>query len=322
MNNKLFFTGGSGFVGQGTIPMLVEAGYEVYGLARSPNSAAMVGQVGATPVLDDLTKLSNNATKALRYCDTVIHSAAHMEMDYDYEKAYAINVEATKNLLQLAKENGVKRFIYISAAPVAPGSPIVNLTEEQAKKGLPIHVYPKTKAIAEKAVLAENTPEFSTLSLRPPAIWGKNNPHMEEVFDRIKAGQWMWIGGGRQILSTIHVENLASAMIAAIKSDKSGEAYFVTDGDRRSMRTTFEALIKAHGYPPEDKEFPLGVASFMGSFFHGIWKLFGLKSQPPIPALAIRLMGREFSVSDEKARRELNYQNVINFEEGIRKLQT
>lgn len=317
MNKRVFFTGGSGFVGQGSIPKLIEAGYEIYALARSSTSAALVGQVGAIPIQDDLTNLSQNTADALKKCDIVIHSAAYMAMDYDYKKAYQLNVQATERLLQLAKENGVKHFIFISAAPVVPGSPIINLQEKDAKDGLPIHVYPKTKAIAEQKVLQANSTHFRTIALRPPAIWGKGNHHMEEVFDRVKSGKWMWIGGGKQVLSTIHVENLAAAMIAAIKSDKGGAAYFVTDGDSRSMRTTFEAVIKAHGLDGGDKEFPLGVASTVGNLFHNIWTLFNLKSQPPIPALVIRLMAKEFSVNDEKARKELGYKNAISFEEGI-----
>lgn len=317
MNKRIFFTGGSGFVGQGSIPKLIKAGYEVYALARSSTSAALIGLVGAIPVQDDLTNLSTATADALKKCDIVIHSAAYMAMDYDYDTAYQINVQATENLLQLAKENNVKHFIFISAAPVVPGSPIVKLKEKDAKDGLPIHAYPKTKAIAEQKVLQANAKNFRTISLRPPLIWGKGNHHMEEVFDRVKADKWMWIGGGKQILSTIHVENLATAIIAAIESDKGGQAYFVTDGDNRTMRTTLEAIIKAHGLDGSNKEFPLSFADALGNLFHHIWTLFNLKSQPPIPALVIRLMAKEFSVDDSKARKELSYKNAISFDEGI-----
>ena len=182
-------------------------------------------------------------------------------------------------------------------------------------------MYPKTKAIAEKAVLEANSINFTTISLRPPAIWGPNNHHMDEVFDRVKKGQWRWIGGSHQILSTVHIDNLSSAVIAATKNGNGGEAYFITDGDRRSMRTSFSAIFKAYGLEAGEKEIPLGVASFLANIFEFIWQTFGIKSRPPIPPLAIRLMAREFSVVDAKAREELNYKNVITFEEGIKALQ-
>lgn len=319
---KIFFTGGSGFVGQNMIPILIKAGHQVLGIARSTASAEKIKKVGGIPIMDDLTNLSHNTIKALKKCDYVVHSAAYMDFNYDKEKFYSINVEATRELLELAQKNGIQRFIYISAAPVIGGSPVKNVTEESADKSMPAALYPKTKAIAEKAVLAANTTNFTTISLRPPAIWGPNNHHYEEIIDRVKAGQWAWIGGGHQILSTVHINNLSAAVITALENGRGGEAYFITDGDRRSMRTTFSAIIKSFGLEPGKREIPLGIASFLANTFDVIWKLFGWKSRPPVPPLAIRLMAKEFSVSDAKARKELGYQNVISFEEGIQQLAT
>jgi len=113
---KIFFTGGSGFVGQNMIPELTQAGHEVLGLTRSAKAAEKVKSVGALPIMDDLTNLSHNTVEALKKCEILIHSAAFMDFTYETKKFYAINVEATNKLLQLAKDNGIKRFIYISAA--------------------------------------------------------------------------------------------------------------------------------------------------------------------------------------------------------------
>ena len=317
---NIFVTGGSGFVGQNVIPELIKKGYFVYALTRSEQSAEKVKKAGAQPVMDDLVALSENTKQALGQCETVLHIAALMDFTYDPKPFYAINVEATKQLLNMAQQAGVQKFVYISAAPVVPGSPIVDMSEEQAGKGLPRALYPRTKAIAEKMVLSANSPGFRTMSLRPPAIWGPDNHHYEMLFDRVKKGQWRWIGGSHQVLSTIHVKNLASAIFSALQSDVGGEAFFVTDGDRRSMRTTFSALIKAHQLEPGDKEMPRGVAVIMAHLFGGIWKNLGLKSRPPVTPLMIRLMATEFSVSDRKARKMLGYSNAISFEEGIREL--
>lgn len=317
---KVFITGGSGFVGQNIIPELIKVGHEVLALTRSNSAAQKVKKIGATPVMDDLVHLSDTTANALKVCEVVIHSAAYMDFNYEKEKFYTINVAATEKLLQLAEANGIKRFIYISAAPVIGGSPVLNVTEATADKTMPKELYPKTKAIAEKAVLAANHANFTTISLRPPAIWGPNNHHYSEILDRVKAGQWAWIGGGHQILSTVHIKNLSAAVLTAFNKGKGGEAYFITDGDRRSMRTTFSAIIKAFGLEPGDREIPLGIASVLANVGAFTWKLLGLKSRPPVPPLMIRLMAKEFSVSDSKARKELGYKNVISFEEGIKTL--
>lgn len=317
---KIFLTGGSGFVGQSIIPILIENGFKIFALTRSQKSADKVKSIGAIPIMDDLTSLSKNTENVLKECDYVLHSAAHMDLTYDKEPFYRINVDATKDLLRKSMDNGIKKFIYISAAPVVPGSPIINLAEKDAGNSLPNALYPKTKAIAEKAVLAANSNSFKTIALRPPAIWGPNNHHYQDLMANVTNGKWKWIGGGHQILSTIHVKNLASVIISAFQSEKGGEAYFVTDGDRRSMRETFTAILNAEGLDPGEKELPRGVAVFFAHLFGGIWKLLGLKSRPPVMPLMIRLMGTEFSVSDQKARTELGYKNAIDFQQGVKEL--
>lgn len=317
---KVFFTGGSGFVGQNVIPILISSGFDVYAIARSDKSAKFVKKLGAKPIRDDLTALSETTNKALKQCEYVLHSAAHMDFTYDPEPFMKLNVEATQNLLQLSKEAGISKFIYISAAPVVPGSPIINLAENKAIKGLPKALYPRTKAIAEQKVLEANSKDFMTLSLRPPAIWGPNNHHFEDLLQNVKNGKWRWIGGGEQILSTIHVKNLANAIIAAFNSSKGGEAYFVTDGERRSMKSFFKDMLEAQGLNPGDKILPLWIASSAANMAEIIWKTLNLKSRPPVAPLMIRLMGKEFSISDEKARKELGYKNAISIDEGIEEL--
>ncbi|MEL6191928.1 MAG: NAD-dependent epimerase/dehydratase family protein [Bacteroidota bacterium] len=317
---NVFVTGGSGFVGQNIIPVLIENGYTVYALARSESSANKVSRIGAIPIFDDLTDLGSNTLKALASCEFVLHSAAHMDFTYDPTPFYAINVMATRNLLEMAKQQRVKHFVYISAAPVVPGSPIINLTEDQAKEGLPKALYPKTKAIAEKAVLAANDTQMRTLSLRPPAIWGPDNHHYKEIFSRVKKGQWRWIGGGTHILSTIHVKNLANAVLAAFNSSQGGKAYFVTDGDQRPIKKTFSSILQAYGLEAGDKSLPRPVAVIASHIIGRIWKTFQINGRPPVAPIMIRLMGTEFSVSDAKARLELGYKNALSFEEGITNL--
>ncbi|MDW3191469.1 MAG: NAD-dependent epimerase/dehydratase family protein [Cytophagales bacterium] len=317
---NIFLTGGSGFVGQHVIRYLKQQGHDIQALVRSETAAIKVKKLGVAPILDALTSPGDHTERALANCEAVVHIAAHMDFTYDPTPFYQVNVEATKQLIDLSKKAGVKHFVYISAAPVVPGSPVINLTEDEATNALPKSLYPKTKAIAERAVLAANSTGFRTISLRPPAVWGPQNHHYEMLFDNVKNGKWRWIGGSQQVLSTIHVKNLAGAIESALQSNIGGEAFFVTDEDNRPMRITFQSILEAYDLEPGEKELPRGIAVFMAHLFGGLWKLLKLKSRPPVAPLMIRLMATEFSVSDEKAHRLLGYRPVISFEEGIREL--
>ena len=79
MSSAMFVTGGSGFLGQRLIAMLVEAGHEVRALARSSTAAEAVQRVGATAVRGDLE--SHDSLKSgMAGCQIVYHSAAKAEV--------------------------------------------------------------------------------------------------------------------------------------------------------------------------------------------------------------------------------------------------
>jgi len=66
---KIFVTGGSGFVGQNIIPILIANGYEVQALARSNKSIKLVSKLGAKPIKDDLNDLSDPTKESLKRSD-------------------------------------------------------------------------------------------------------------------------------------------------------------------------------------------------------------------------------------------------------------
>lgn len=317
MHKRIFLTGGSGFVGQYLIPAFLQAGYEVLALTRSERSAKKVETLGAQAVFDDLTSLSENTAMALAQCSVVVHSAAHMDFTYDKEPYYAINVEATKQLVRMAKAAGVARFIYISAVPVVADIPMYQLREEQASSDLPKGLYPSTKALGERVVLAANAPDFVTLSLRPPFVWGRNNPHFQEIIEAVENRQWVWVGGGRHVMSTIHVRNLTEAILASLERGRGGEAYFVTDGEFMNIRSFFKGLLAQQGVSAKGPSIPLWLAWISAHLIGGFWKRMGWKSRPPLNPVMIRMMGRELSVVDAKARKELGYRNVLSMEQGL-----
>lgn len=319
MTNTIFLTGGSGFVGLKLIAHLTKCGHEVYALARSSHALAKVETAGAKGILGDLGDLKK-ARSVLNRCQIVIHSAAYMDFTYDYARFYEVNVQGTENLVAAARQAGVKRFIYISAASVINGRSIHNVDEAYQPRRLPQDDYSKTKAIAERLVLAANNPEFEVIALRPPAIWGPHNPHHEEMHTRAKQGNWIWIGGGNHVLSSIHVDNLAAAVESAMQNGQSGQFYYVTDGEQRSIKSFFTDLLKAEGIEPGDRSMPRRLVLALAYVIEFFWKLLRLKTRPPLAPIMVYLMGTEFSVIDQKARTELGYRNAISIDEGLRQM--
>lgn len=321
---KVFVTGGSGFLGRYVINGLVARGHEVVALARSSRAEAAVRALGAEPYAGDLAAMPKLAGM-LQSCDAVIHGAALFVMwapAKDFEKA---NVAATDHLLREAAAAGIKSFVQIGAGAVVMGSPkdMVGVTESATGLTFPKWApYIASKARAEKLVLAANTPAMRTSVIRPPMIWGAGMPTLDHMVANVEAGQFRWPGSGEQKMSTAHAANVAEAAILAMENAPGGKAYFVSDGEDRSLKEVVGTLLATRGVDPGKRSAPLAVARIMARAMEFIWSTFSLRGEPPLTLQMLRLVGSTFTINDGLARRELKYRPVITWRQGIEQMKS
>lgn len=107
--------------------------------------------------------------------DVVLHCAAlvHQKVEHPYTKYYEVNVEYPLKLAKLAKENGVKQFVFISTIAVY-GEDEEKLDENTVCN--PITPYGKSKLEAEKELLKLSDDSFVVSIIRPPMVYGKDAP--------------------------------------------------------------------------------------------------------------------------------------------------
>ena len=90
---KAFVTGGSGFIGRKIILRLLERGYQVTTLVRSPEKAADLAAIGADIVYGDVTEMAS-LRAGMRGCDVVFHTAGYVDTgDPDQELMETVNVD-------------------------------------------------------------------------------------------------------------------------------------------------------------------------------------------------------------------------------------
>jgi len=317
---KAFITGGSGFVGQNLIPMLVADGYEVVALARSENAVTTVENLGAKAIKGDLNN-KNAIVEGLQYCDTVFHLAAIVDFSKTEKELRVLHVDATMLMLTEAKKAGVSSFVYLGAASVIMnGKPICGADESFVSNNI-MDGYSKTKLEAEQFVIQANQPGFKTISLRPSLIWGKGEPHILPILiDAINKGMLQFIGGGRHKFITCHVKNVCHALLLADKAQQGGNAYFITDGEPLTFKDFVQRYVGTQGVTAPDKEVSLRMAWIVAYVMEFVWKIGRLQGQPPLTKAVVYATGIELTVSDNKARRELGYKTIISFEEGFEEM--
>jgi nucleoside-diphosphate-sugar epimerase len=319
---RAFITGGSGFLGRRLIPTLREQGHWVRALGRSEAARKVVREAGAEPCEGDLSDVEA-LKRGMEGCDVVIHAAASLKQWGPRAEFFEANVRGTENVLQAARAAGVKRFVHVGTeAAFVDGTPMVNMDETRPLPAKPIGNYASTKNEAERLVLSVNSPELATLVVRPRFIWGKDDTSVLPILvDAVKSGRFRWVDGGKFNTSTCHVANCVEGTLLAAEKGRGGEAYFLTDGAPINFREFITAMLKTQGVDPGNKTIPFGLAMTLASVSEALWNFFRLPGNPLITRQELLLAGREVTVSDAKARRELGYEGRMTREAGLREME-
>ena len=316
-----FVTGGSGFIGGRLIERLTASGARVRALARSDESAAAVEARGAEAVRGDLADRAAIAAGASD-CTTAFHLAAHLGTWGRREDFIRDNVAGTENALAACREAGVARFVHCSTeAALIAGRPLQMVDETAPLRPDSKALYCSTKALAERAVHAAAARGFGTVVLRPRFVWGRGDTTLlPSITAMVERGKFAWIGGGRQLTDTTHVDNVVEGLLAGAAHGRPGEAYFVTDGDRVVFRDFVSALLETQGVEPPSRSVPAWLAGGAAVAGEAAWKLLPLGGEPPLTRFAVWVSSQECTIDISKARSELSYEPPKSRAAGLAEL--
>ncbi len=231
---KVFITGGAGYVGAVLVPKMLDAGYEVtvidlmiYGEDVLPNHEKLTKIKGDIRDIDLLRK-------SIPGHDAVIHLACisndpSFELNPDLGKS--INLDPFEPMVQISKENGVKRFIYASSSSVYGIKEEPNVTEDMEL--LPLTDYSKYKAECEKILTKYDSDEFVTVTVRPSTVCGYSpRLRLDLVVNiltnlAVNKGE-ITVFGGDQLRPNIHIEDMTDVylMLLEIEEDKIRDKIF------------------------------------------------------------------------------------------------
>jgi nucleoside-diphosphate-sugar epimerase len=316
-----FVTGASGFIGGALAASLIADGWSVRALARSEEAATKVAALGAQPVrgdLDSAVAISEGAAG----CEVAFHAAAlpaEWGAPGEFER---VNILGTGNALSGCRDAGVPRFVHLGteAAHFAM-EPLVRIDESEPLRPDSPVMYSATKARAEELVRAANGGGLETVVVRPRLVWGPGDVTVLPGFvEAVEAGRFSWVGGGRHLTSTAHIDNVVHGLRLAAANGRPGEAYFVTDGEPVVFREFMTALLATRGVTPPDRNVPRSVARAAAVGCEALWRRLPLPGEPPITRLAWFLTANETTITSTKARDELGYEPVIGVAEGLERL--
>eukprot|EP01061_Rhynchopus_euleeides_P036619 TRINITY_DN6180_c0_g1_i1.p1 TRINITY_DN6180_c0_g1~~TRINITY_DN6180_c0_g1_i1.p1 ORF type:complete len:535 (+),score=258.04 TRINITY_DN6180_c0_g1_i1:50-1606(+) len=316
---KIFLTGGSGFVGRHLIERLAGKGATVHAIARSDKSEEACTKAGAAKVWrGDLANVEA-MTEAAQGCDYAVHAAADIDFTSNPDELRQINVEGTSNALQACRAAGVKRVVCIGTQASflnAKADPIVNVGEDTPLPEAPYqHAhYSVTKNAAERAALAQNKDGLEVVIVRPPMVWGEDSSFLEQFADATRKGMLKWFSGGNYKISTCHVFNVCEGIEKAMLKGAPGQGYFVTDGEPKTFRTFITDMLLAGGCDPPTATVPTPLAWGLATVLEKV------QGKPVLSRQVLALIGQESTTNDKRAREELGYASETTYDEGMQRL--
>ncbi|MEJ2889537.1 NAD-dependent epimerase/dehydratase family protein [Actinomycetospora aeridis] len=324
---KALVTGGGGFLGGAVVDALLARGDDVTSLARGdyPDLAAR----GVRALRGDLADPAA-ARDAVRGQDVVVHVAAKAGLwgsDADFRRS---NVEGTRVLLDACRAEGVGRFVFTSTPSVVhAGGDIVGGDESLPYADHFDSAYPRTKAEAERLVLAADSPDLATTALRPHLIWGPGDTQLvPRILARARAGTLRLVGDGSALIDTTYIEDAAAAHVDAVDHLRpgapcAGRAYFVTSGDPRPVRELVNGILAAGGLPPVHATVPRAVAVAAGAAVEAAWWTLGRLTdlgEPPMTRFLARQLATTHWFDISAARRDLGYRPRVDVAAGLEHL--
>jgi nucleoside-diphosphate-sugar epimerase len=268
---NIFLAGATGAVGRALIPQLIEHGHTVAGTTRSPDKADALRALGATPVVvDGLDRDALvNAVKAVGP-DAVVHQMTALSNMNDlrhFERVFAmtnrLRTEGTDNILAAAREVGAVPVVQSFAGwPYEPTGSMVKDEDAPLMTDPPKALRTSIEAIRHIETVV---PAAGGMVLRYGGFYGPGTGLAPggDHWEMIRARKFPIVGDGGGMWSLCHIEDAASATLAALEHPVPGAILNICDDEPAPAREFLPALAKMVGAKPP-RHIPRWIARMIG----------------------------------------------------------
>lgn len=310
-NERVFVTGANGLLGTNTIIELLNEGYYVTGFLR--NKISYVGnQHENLELIEGNFLRRNDINRALVNCKYVIHTAAITDPKLiRYNKYEEVNVQGTKNIIEIAIKNNVERVVFVSTATVFGFGTLNSLGNESKPIKYPFNksLYTKSKKEAQDYVLTKKD-EIDIVVVNPSFIIGTydSKPSSGKIIQMALQNKIVICPPGGK--NFVCVKDVSKGIIKVLKKGVNGEAYLLT-----SQNMTFKNFFKLIRKRTKSKfiilqmpEFIFLLLGYIGSLF----RYFGFKTHFSIENMITICLTTYYSNNKSKSHLGLTFYPIEN----------
>lgn len=315
---NLFITGATGYIGHQLALRAAGRGYNVAALVRAPQSPFLPRHPNIRFFKGDVTDPSSLVT-AMDGCEAVFHAAALTQLWHrDPSLFYRVNVDGTRNVLNAALQQGVKRLVFTSSCAVLGPSGERPLTEEDARLVPFENDYETSKFQAERLVVDYAARGLPTVIVAPPRVYGpglptKGNPISRFIDNTLQRGIAFMPAAQNVVGNYAFVNDVVEGHFLAMEKGRAGEKY-ILGGENVSYRRLFDTIGAASGKNLVVVPVPTALLKIWAGAVAGV--AFLLRRHTHLSPKVVERLLQHRAVNSGKAVVELGYR-ITPFNEGI-----
>jgi dihydroflavonol-4-reductase len=305
---KVFLTGATGFIGHHVAQALAAEGAHLRLLVRKNSKLANLEGIKGETHVGDLAD-PESLRPALSDCDAVVHVAADYRLWIpDPAAMYKANVDGTRELLRLAREARVKRFIYTSSVATMHFRRDGLVINEDTPVSLADMVghYKRSKFLAEQEAIKAAQGGQRVIILNPTSPIGPNDskptPTGQIFLDFLNGKFPAYMDTG---LNLVDVAEVARAHVTALTKGQPGRRY-ILGGENLTLKQILDKMALITGLKSPTVEIPFIVAATYAFFEE--WITGRIRKREPRATLEEVRMGRKkMYASSARAQQELGF---------------
>ena len=315
---RYFVTGATGFIGARLVRQLGAAGHEVRALVRTPSRASALAAPGISLHGGDITD-KESMREAMRGSDGVFHLAAWYRIGAragERRLADQINVQGTRNVLELMRELAIPKGVYTSTLAVFGDTEGWVGDESYRHSGPWLSEYDRTKWKAHYEVAVPMIQAGLPLVIvQPGVVYGPGDPSVIGNLLRQYLKRTLPIRPHGAAFCWGHVDDTAHGHVLAMDKGRAGQSYILA-GPPHTLEEVLETAHEITGIRPPRLRLPAAVLRAMAAVANLVERVIPLPQAYSGETLRIAA-GATYLASSEKAQQELGFQTRA-LEDGLR----
>jgi len=315
---KIVVTGGTGFTGSHLVRRLLDRGHEIRVIDNQ--KGLFYNELKASGANIELGNVTDKELlkRVVKDCEVVYHlAAAFRQLNVPDRHYWNVNVEGTRQLLEIAHQSGVRKFVYCSTQGVhgniqdPPGTELSPIAPED--------YYQVTKYEGEKVVAEYVDKGLDATTLRPTAIYGPGDPgRFLILFRLVKCGSFLMFGDGTTSYHPVYIDNLVDAFeLSANGNGTRGGTYLIGDEHYYSLNelvqhvaTAMDTRVRIRHLP----FWPLWTAAWACEM-----TCKPIRLTPPLFRRRVDWFKQNRAFNIAEAKKTLGYQPAVDLETGLKR---